>query len=162
MSHPRFHPAHGTQAHGGTQQFTATVTGTSNTAVTWSASGGSISPSGWFTAPAIIGIYTVQATSAADPSQSASATVTVIALLTHSATLSWTASTSAVAGYNVYRSGQSGGPYTLINTAPQPGTTYGDLSVQAGQTYYYVVTAVDSSGTESVFSNEVTAAIPSL
>ena len=146
---------------GGTQQFTATVTGTSNTAVTWSASGGNISPSGLFTAPAIIGTYTVQATSAADPTKSASATVIVIALLTHSATLSWSASTSSVVGYNVYRTTQSGGPYTMINNAPQPATSYADLTVQAGDTYYYVVTAVDSSGTESVFSNQVTAVVPS-
>ena len=146
---------------GGTQQFTATVTGTSNTAVIWSATGGGISPSGLFTAPAIVGIYTVTATSAADTTKSASATVIVVALVTHSATLSWTASTSSVVGYNVYRATQSGGPYTMINTAPQPGTSYADLSVQAGQTYYYVLTAVDSSGTESVNSNEVTAVVPS-
>jgi len=75
--------------------------------------------------------------------------------------LSWTASTSSVVGYNVYRAAQSGGPYTMINTALQPGTSYADLSVQAGSTYYYVVTAVDSSGTESVNSNEVTAVVPS-
>jgi len=49
----------------------------------------------------------------------------------------------------------------MINTALQPGTSYADLSVQAGSTYYYVVTAVDSSGTESVNSNEVTAVVPS-
>ncbi len=146
---------------GGTQQFTATVTGTSNTAVIWSATGGGISPNGLFTAPAIVGIYTVTATSAADTTKSASATVIVVALLTHSATLSWTASTSSVVGYNVYRATQSGGPYTMINAAPQPGTSYADLSVQAGQTYYYVLTAVDSSGTESVNSNEVTAVVPS-
>ncbi|HSM87617.1 MAG TPA: choice-of-anchor D domain-containing protein [Candidatus Limnocylindrales bacterium] len=78
----------------------------------------------------------------------------------HSASLSWTASTSTVAGYNVYRGSQSGGPYTLITLSPQPGTTYTDNSVQAGITYFYVVTAVDSSAQESVFSNEVVAAIP--
>jgi hypothetical protein len=35
----------------------------------------------------------------------------------HAVSLSWTASTSTVAGYNVYRGGQSGGPYTLLNSA---------------------------------------------
>jgi hypothetical protein len=78
----------------------------------------------------------------------------------HSATLSWTGSTSGVAGYNVYRATRSGGPYTVLNPAPQPGSSYTDPSVQAGNTYYYVVTAVDSSGTESANSNEVTAAVP--
>ncbi|MFI5088939.1 MAG: choice-of-anchor R domain-containing protein [Terriglobales bacterium] len=145
---------------GGTQQFAATVTGTSNTAVTWSASGGSISSGGMYTAPTTAGTYTVKATSAADNTKSASATVTVAATTTHSATLSWTASTSSVVGYNVYRATQSGGPYTMINTALQAGTSYADLSVQAGSTYYYVVTAVSSSGTESVNSSQVTAVVP--
>jgi TolB protein len=49
----------------------------------------------------------------------------------------------------------------MITTALRPGTTYVDLTVQAGQTYYYVVKAVDSSGLDSVNSNEVTAAVPS-
>ncbi|HYY69059.1 MAG TPA: hypothetical protein VE734_04955 [Terriglobales bacterium] len=62
---------------GGTQQFTASVTGTSNTAVTWSVTGGSISSAGLYTAPATAGTYTVKAVSAADTTKSASATVTV-------------------------------------------------------------------------------------
>jgi hypothetical protein len=62
---------------GGTQQFTATVTGTTNTAVTWSATGGTVSSSGFYTAPGTAGTYTVEATSVADTTKSASATVTV-------------------------------------------------------------------------------------
>jgi uncharacterized protein YjdB len=60
-----------------TKQFAATVTGTANTAVTWSADGGSISDSGLFTSPSAAGTYTVTVTSQADPSKFASATVTV-------------------------------------------------------------------------------------
>jgi hypothetical protein len=60
-----------------TKQFTKTVSGTANTAVTWSASGGTISTSGLFTSPPTPGTYTVTATSQADPTKSASATVTV-------------------------------------------------------------------------------------
>ena len=78
----------------------------------------------------------------------------------HSVGLSWTASTSPVVGYNVYRGSVSGGPYTLITGSLVAGTAYTDLTVQAGQTYFYVVTAVDASGNESVFSNEVSATIP--
>jgi fibronectin type 3 domain-containing protein len=37
---------------------------------------------------------------------------------------------------------------------------YTDSTVLNSTTYYYVTTAVDSSGGESVFSNEVSAAIP--
>jgi len=78
----------------------------------------------------------------------------------HSATLSWTASTSTVSGYNVYRGSVSGGPYTLVNTSLITVLTFTDSSVVAGQTYFYVATAVDGSGNESVYSNQVTAVIP--
>lgn len=67
-----------------TQQFTATVTGATNTAVTWSVAGGSsngtISMVGLYTAPASVpnpAKVTVTATSQADSSKFASATVTV-------------------------------------------------------------------------------------
>jgi hypothetical protein len=60
-----------------------------------------------------------------------------------------------VAGYHVYRSLTSGGPYTRITTAPSPSTYYVDDSAEAAQTYYYAVTAVDSAGTQSSFSREV-------
>jgi Cep192 domain 4/Abnormal spindle-like microcephaly-assoc'd, ASPM-SPD-2-Hydin len=78
----------------------------------------------------------------------------------HTVSLSWTASTSTVVGYNVYRGTQSGGPYAAVTTAPDAGTTYTDNTVQAGATYYYVVTAVSATGTESVYSNQAQAVIP--
>jgi hypothetical protein len=78
----------------------------------------------------------------------------------HSVALSWNASTSTVAGYNVYRGAVSGGPYTKINAALDALTSYTDTNVLGGQTYYYVVTAVDGSGSESTYSNQVQAVIP--
>jgi fibronectin type 3 domain-containing protein len=65
-----------------------------------------------------------------------------------------------VRGYNIYRSGQSGGPYSRINPALDPSTTDSDTNVQSGATYYYVVTAVDSSGRESAYSSQVKVVIP--
>jgi len=67
---------------GATQQFIATVTGTSNTAVTWSVSSGTITAQGLFTAPLIAAntTVTVSATSVADPTGSASTTATVTGL----------------------------------------------------------------------------------
>jgi len=79
----------------------------------------------------------------------------------HSVSLSWRASTSAVAGYNIYRSLVSGGPYTKQTPSLVPGTAWRDASVLAGQQYYYVVTAVDSSGQESGYSNEASDLVPS-
>ena len=78
----------------------------------------------------------------------------------HSVALSWTASTSTVSGYNVYRTTISGAQYTLVNSSLITALAYTDTSVQSGTTYYYVTTAVDASGTESVFSNQVSAPIP--
>ncbi len=83
--------------------------------------------------------------------------------LPHSVALAWIASTtSTVTGYNVYRSTLSGSSYTLINSSPvlAPVVTYTDTTVQNATTYYYVTTAVDASGAESVYSNEVPAVIP--
>jgi len=88
-------------------------------------------------------------------------TGTGVAPVQHSVILTWNASTSSsVMGYNIYRGANSGGPYTKINSALTQGTSDTDSTVQNAQTYYYVVTAVDSSGRESVFSNQVQAVIP--
>jgi hypothetical protein len=79
----------------------------------------------------------------------------------HRVTLSWKSSTSLVVGYNIYRSSKSGGPYTRLNSVIDASTTYVDGSVQNGQNYYYVTTDVNSSGMESVYSNQVQVTIPS-
>ena len=78
----------------------------------------------------------------------------------HTVGLSWNASTSTVVGYNVYRGTQSGGPYQLLTSAPEPNTSYTDGTVLTGTTYYYVTTAVDANHAESIHSNEAQAVIP--
>jgi hypothetical protein len=79
----------------------------------------------------------------------------------HSADLSWDASPGPdVAGYNVYRATDSGGPYVKINTALEASSTYIDSTVNAGQTYFFVTTAVNKSGGESTYSNQAKAVIP--
>ena len=70
-------PASATIRPGATAQFSATVIGSSDTAVSWSADGGAVDATGLFTAPAGEGVFHVIAASHADPSRSASATVTV-------------------------------------------------------------------------------------
>src|SRR5882724_5027202 len=66
----------------------------------------------------------------------------------HSASLSWSPSPSTVVGYNVYRGTTSGGPYAKVNSSRDPSTLYTDNTVQNGQTYYYISTAVNSAGAE--------------
>ena len=85
---------------------------------------------------------------------------TGVAPVQHSVALTWNASTSTVSGYNVYRTIVSGGSYTKINSSLVAVLSYTDSTVQNGTTYYYVTTAVDSTGSESAFSNEVSAPIP--
>jgi len=77
----------------------------------------------------------------------------------HSVALSWDPSSSSVVGYNVYRGGQSGGPYSKV-ASMNASTDYIDSTVQSGQTYFYVTTAVDGSGKESANSNQTQAVIP--
>jgi hypothetical protein len=80
---------------------------------------------------------------------------------THGVTLSWTASASAgIAGYNIYRATTSGGPYAKVNSSLVTILNFDDPAVQAGVTYYYVVTAVDTSNLESGYSTEVQGKVP--
>lgn len=81
----------------------------------------------------------------------------------HSVTLRWDAprltAGMTVAGYNIYRSTTSGGPWVkLASKVPAP--PYEDRLVTSGRTYVYVVTTVDQTGRESRFSGEVRAVIP--
>lgn len=71
--------------------------------------------------------------------------------------LTWVQSTSAnITNNKVYRSTTSGGPYTLVTTLAAT-TAYTDTGLTSGRTYYYVVTAVNSSGLESAYSNQSSA-----
>jgi large repetitive protein len=79
----------------------------------------------------------------------------------HTVSLSWTDSSSGASGFNVYRSSTSGGPYTRVNSSTLSSTSFTDNGVQAGQTYFYVTTAVNNSNVESGYSNQAQAVIPS-
>jgi hypothetical protein len=74
-------------------------------------------------------------------------------------TLSWLASQSSIAGYNVYR-GTAPGSYSKINTALDPGTTFVDKTPVPGATYYYAATSVDPTGKESTYSDPVAVYVP--
>jgi len=80
-----------------------------------------------------------------------------------SVSLAWdTSSDTTVVGYKMYRSEQSGS-YTSPISGSSALTTaaFTDSTVQSGHTYYYVVTAVNASGVESPYSNEVQVPIAS-
>ncbi|MGC2697712.1 MAG: hypothetical protein WA738_18135 [Candidatus Angelobacter sp.] len=80
----------------------------------------------------------------------------------HSVDVAWNASTaSTLLGYNVYRSGVSGGPYTKISpTLSSTTLLFTDTTPLSGQKYFYVVTDVSTGGVESAASAEVAVTIP--
>src|SRR5689334_17534722 len=62
-----------------------------------------------------------------------------------SVTLAWDANTDPnLAGYRVYRSQQSGVYSSSLNGALLTAASFTDSTVQAGRTYYYVVTAIST------------------
>jgi len=101
------------------------------------------------------------ASNATNTAPSIAVTGTGLSSTSHSVALSWAGSASSgVTGYNVYRSTVSGTSYTRINSSPTASLKYTDGSVTSGATYYYVVTAVSSTGAESAHSAQVRAVIP--
>ncbi len=120
------------------QVFEATVTGTTNTAVTWATTAGSIDQNGLYTAPATAGTNTVIATSVANPKVSGRALVNVnanaVQVTPNTFTLGWTESkqfTATISGVanqavtwsatggtisstGVFTAGTTGGAFTTI------------------------------------------------
>jgi hypothetical protein len=77
---------------------------------------------------------------------------------TAKATLSWTASaTTGVASYKLYYGSTSGAYAQTYGNGINMGnvTNYSVTGLTSGKTYYFTVTAVDGSGKESTYSNEV-------
>ena len=80
----------------------------------------------------------------------------------HEVDLFWSApgsSADPVVGYNVYRSA-GGGASQLLNPSVQTPTSFVDSTVVSGTSYSYIVKSVDSSGVESVPSNQMTVTVP--
>jgi hypothetical protein len=78
----------------------------------------------------------------------------------HTVALSWAPAVTGVTGFKTYVSMIPGGSYVETGSVSSTTPAYTDSSVQSGQTYYYVVTAVDSTNQESLYSSEVAAIIP--
>lgn len=64
--------------------------------------------------------------------------------------LSWNANAEGdLAGYRIYRSATAGTGYLRIGSVDASSTGYSDTGLMPGTTYYYVITAIDTSGNES-------------
>ena len=157
----------------GSVAFTAAVQNASETTVSWQVGGvaggnqivGTISASGVYSAPAsppIPASVTVTAVANADPTKTASATVSITqppaslpsvpggltasSIATGSVALTWNASTDpagSIAGYDVYRNGVR---IAIITGA----TTYVDTPLTASTSYSYQVAAFDSATVPNV------------
>ena len=80
----------------------------------------------------------------------------------HTIAVTWGASSTGGVTYNIYRATSSGGyNYSSpLNSTPISGTSFVDCTAALGQTYYYVIRAVDGSGNQSVSSAETVASVP--
>jgi subtilase family serine protease/flagellar hook assembly protein FlgD len=69
-------------------------------------------------------------------------------------TVAWDATAGTAVSYTLYRGVTSGGPYQRVTTVPGSTLTYQDFGLVNGNSYYYVITATDAVGNESVYSLE--------
>jgi fibronectin type 3 domain-containing protein len=77
------------------------------------------------------------------------------------ARLSWdTSAAKDIAGYKIYLATTSGGYGNPISMTSTDVTAYTVTGLAPGTTYFFVVTAFNTDGTESTFSNEVSTTIP--
>jgi len=100
------------------------------------------------------GTITVSATGST--SKMVGVTLTVSTPTTSSATLTWTPNTDPdLAGYKIYQATASGAYGASLATVSAGTTTYQATGLAANTTYFFVITAYDSAGNESSFSDEV-------
>jgi hypothetical protein len=86
--------------------------------------------------------------------------LTATAVLSTQVNVDWAdVSAGDLFGYNVYRSGTSGGPYKLVYGGVTT-SSFSDYKVSPSNTYYYVVTSLDTSGNESANSAQASATTP--
>ncbi|MBL0312801.1 MAG: hypothetical protein IPP78_08820 [Holophagaceae bacterium] len=155
-------PSTATLAPGATQQFSATVANASNTSVTWTvtegATGGSVNASGLYSAPATVSgasaTFHVVATSVADGTKSATATVTVN--MPTSVAINPPAATVVIGGTQQFTATVSNASNTAVTWAVQEGAAGGTVNTSglytapaaisgASATFHVVATSVADS-----------------
>lgn len=78
----------------------------------------------------------------------------------HSVSVTWTASTSPVSGYFVYRRTGTNGSFARLESTADTITSFTDSNVADGATYFYFVTAVSADSIESAPTSPVSVTIP--
>jgi beta-glucanase (GH16 family) len=131
--------------------------------------GGFVGPPGSGTVvPQLMNIDYVRLYQAAAPAGPTSLTASPIS--NSQVQLNWTASTTSDTNitYNIFRSTTSGTEHNISNTnmanmiaTGVTGTSFTDVMLTPGSTYFYEVNATSQASGESALSNEATASLPS-
>lgn len=161
-------PATGIIPSAGTQQFTATVSNTSNVGVTWTASAGTVSSDGFYQAPSVTANtqVTIKATSTADSTKSGTASLTITAPVQSPLTitttglsgvtsgLSYSATLKVTGGNSPYSWSLASGSLPSGLTVKSSGTLSG-TTTQTGQ-FNFTVQVSDSSSPEQFATQALT------
>jgi hypothetical protein len=163
-------PNNATVTAGSTQQFVGNVTGTSNTAVTWTVSGagctgaacGTISVDGLYVSPVSVpspATVNVKAVSVADPTKSASASVTIIAAVAVLLSISPTSASVPTSGTQLFTASVTGTSNTAVtwtvSGAGCSGSSCGAISTSASSAVYLAPTVAPSPATVNVTATSV-------
>jgi uncharacterized membrane protein len=106
------------------------------------------------------GIITVTASGASNSPRQIPVSLTLSTTVAGTANLTWDANTdSDLAGYKVYQGTSSGTYAASVSTIPKGTTSYTVAGLQTGTTYFFIITAYDNAGNESLHSNEVSKSI---
>ena len=106
------------------------------------------------------GIITITASGSTSSPKQIPVSMTLSATAANTATLTWNTNTeSDLTGYKVYRGTGSGTYGAPLTTLPKTTTSFTATGLQNGTTYFFVITAYDSAGNESTYSNEVSKSI---
>jgi Ig-like domain-containing protein/ASPM-SPD-2-Hydin domain-containing protein len=157
---------------GGNQQFSANVTGTSNTAVNWSVSGagctgaacGTISGGGLYTAPSSVpspAKVSVNATSVADSTKSVSASVTIVAAAAVLLTISPASASVPTSGTQFFNATVTGTSNTAVTWSISgsgcSGSSCGTLANTSTSAVYSAPSVAPSPASVSVTATSVAA-----
>jgi hypothetical protein len=112
--------------------------------------------------PTVAGASTgkITITSSASNIPTVSLSGTGVSATQASVSLRWTATANAL-GYYVFRGSKSGGPYSQLSSSVISTASYVDSTVQRGQSYFYVVTSLNTDRVQSSYSNQAEVSIPS-
>jgi hypothetical protein len=106
------------------------------------------------------GLITVTASGSTNSPRQIPVSLTLSSTVADTANLGWNANSDIdLTGYKVYRGTASGTYGAPLTTLPKTTTSYTATGLQTGTTYFFVITAYDSAGNESTFSNEVSKSI---